>query len=163
MQQESLDELIDRVALEMTAMRGEPTTSARVLARLPERSAPALGMLAAASVAALLVLLVSAAVGLWPQREDDTRRLGREELIRGDVLLPPPRAHSIATRVAIVEPSAPPRPLHMAPRAVPLSVDVAPLIVEPLEFDSLPDVVPLAIGSLDVAALPDEFTKEMNR
>jgi len=100
---ETLDETIDRVAGEMSAVAGDPALTARVRERMDgRRRGWLMPTLAAASVAGVVVI----AMALWPRAEQ--------------IPPPPPASHELAANVAAptVEGGAPVPP-HVAGRIVP--------------------------------------------
>lgn len=164
MKNEHLDELIDRVAAELTAVSADPGFTGRLRARLhPRRARLSVSLLVVASAAAVLVAAVAMTL---PGRLGESRQDNR------------PVASGAAPPVVTSSPNAllaepTPRPatresdgnVRVRPRDIdvleppPLAMAdseataIAPLAIEPLALPTVPELDPLDVPALEIAEI----------
>jgi hypothetical protein len=156
MKRDALDDVINRVAREITAVPPAAAIGPRLRERLrpARRNGPHFWRLAAVAVAVAIVAVAS----------------GR----RTPLTEPSPPVSSLAAArpLSLVIPMRPaihPEPARAAAPAArrlpppPALAHAAPLVVEPLDFVTLPDLAPLAVRHIDVPALDTADMKEMSR
>lgn len=185
MNRETLDETIDRVAGEMSAVTANPTLTAQVCARMDARRRPWLmPSLAAASVAAVVV----SATVLWPRSDRSVPPAPPGRELAADAVAPNaplaeggPSARVDAMVDAESEPGMPPHPapddaaggaavrlntsfvLELANAGAPTApapLAIPELTIRPLAVPDDPEIAPLQIESLRVAEIDFEASKE---
>jgi hypothetical protein len=151
---ETVDDTLDRVAGEMTAVAGNPMLSARVRERMHRRVRPWLPpALVAASVAGVVALSVLLS-------HPDGRSAGVEvHELSGRALTP-----LAPFAVAVPQPDLSTH-FPVAPAAAIVSVDetplaVAALVIAPLAMPAVAEIEPLRVASLQIADIEFEESKE---
>lgn len=187
MNRETLDETIDRVAGEMSAVAGNPALTAQVRERMDARRRTRLKpLLAAASVAAAVVI----ATVVWPRIDwieppaPASRELAANAvapivpLVEGGRSVPA----NAAVRDAEIEASTPPNAAlgdatggtsvpSNTPSAVafasanadtigPAPLGIAELTITPMEVPDVPEIAPLQIESLEIVEIAVDQSKE---
>ena len=173
MPRESLDDLIDRIAADLTVVPADSELSVRLQSQLQQRSSAASGPLVAAAAAAAVVLIISAA-GLLPGPYDGDPSPRRLASVGGDVRLQTPRALANEPPVVVGEPAARTRVAQVVERRRVLApppaeedasiapLGIAALEVTPLQEPERPAIESLQIAPLEVPALPTTMDmKEM--
>lgn len=155
MTHETIDETLDRVAGEMTAVAGDPTLPARVRERMHRHPRPWLvPALIAASVAGAAVLSVVVT------RPDGQSAGAEVHEVSGRALAP-----VAPLAAAVPQPDLSPAHFPVAPAAAIVSVDetplaVAALVIAPLAMPEVAEIEPLRVASLQIADIEFEESKE---
>jgi hypothetical protein len=163
MKNETIDELIDRVAGDMTRVTADATVSMRARQRVGQK--PRSHLMAAAGVALTLIAVVAAAAQ-WATRAGNSAQTAEEPLLArhvdGWTSLPQAPAQDTAVLRSSTNPARPARVADALPRRVwafaddvdaPPALVVAELQVAPLAEPLRPDVAPLEFAPLEFAPL----------
>ena len=155
MTHETIDETLDRVAGEMTAVAGNPMLSARMRERMHRRARPwLLPALVAGSVAGVVALSVVLS-------HPDGRSAGAEvHEVSGRALAP-----VAPFAAAVPQPDLSPTRFPVAPAATIVSVDETPLavtalVIAPLAMPEVAEIEPLRVASLEIDDIEFEESKE---
>lgn len=155
---ETLDETIDRVAGEMSAVADDPGLTARVRERMNgRRRVWLMPTLAAASVAGIVVI----AAALWPRAEPIPAPPRTSHELAANVAAPTvERVTSPALEGGTLVPSQPAmvdadvEPVEPAPLAI------AELTIAPLAMPDVAEIAPLQVENLEIAGMEFEPLKE---
>lgn len=155
MTDETLDETLDRIAGEMTAVAADPSLASRVRQQMRQRYRPWLmPTLVTASMAGVLALSLIVTRPAWQGGEPEARALsGRALAPLTPLAVAVPRSDVSRRPVAAARPS-PIAWLDEAPLAV------AALIVPPLAMPEAGEIAPLHVESLQIAEIEFEPSKE---